>query len=248
MKPALFFLMIVVIPSGMSAQSVDYNKIIIPERITAITFEEKLIQLAWRNHPSNKIVQENVNIAQKDKAIATWSWLDNIYAVGNLNEFTVAGAPDDRQLFFPRYNFGVRLSLGMFVKTPLENRLAESRMVNAEHQVNEKKLLLRAEVLIQLERLKENYKLLKLQQNLNEQYYQMYKQVEKKFQANEISLDKLQTSQENYFAQNKSLITIESKFNQEKYALEALLGLSLDEIEGYENFKIQLTNELRQRN
>jgi outer membrane protein TolC len=238
----------VILPISVTAQSLDYNKIIIPESISNTTFEEKLIQLAWRNHPSNKVVQENVNLAQREKAIANWSWLDNIYAVGNLNEFTVSGAPTERQLFFPRYNFGMRISLGMFVKTPLESKVAESRILNSEHAVNEKKIQVRADVLIQVERLKENFKLLKLQQNLNEQYYQMYKQFEKKFQTNEITLERLQSSQENYFAQNKNLITIESKFNQEEIATEALIGVKLEDVEGYENFKTQLTSQLRQAN
>ena len=47
-------------PACVVAQSIDYNKIIVTEQVTAISFEEKLVQLAWRNHPSNKVVTQKV--------------------------------------------------------------------------------------------------------------------------------------------------------------------------------------------
>src|SRR5690606_22628995 len=120
-KLAPFIIACCISGNVIHAQTVDYNRIILPENITTVSFDEKLVQLAWRNNPSNRIVEENIRIAQKEKAIASWSWLDNIYAVGNLNEFTLEGTNLERQIFYPRYNFGVRLSLGTFVKTPLES-------------------------------------------------------------------------------------------------------------------------------
>ena len=46
------------------AQSIDYNKIIVTEQVSSISFEERLVQLAWRNHPSNKVVAEKVELSQ----------------------------------------------------------------------------------------------------------------------------------------------------------------------------------------
>lgn len=247
MKAIYGLVIILVLPVCCAyTQTIDYNRIVLPDRATSLSFEERLVQIAWRNHPSNKIVEENVRITQKEKALANWSWLDNIYAVGNLNEFTVAGTPGDRQIFFPRYNFGVRLSLGTFVQTPIQSRIADSRMINAEFQVNEKKLELRAEVLIQLERFKESFQILNLRKGLKEEYYQSFRIAENKFQSNETTLERLQGAQESYILQTQGLITSQSRFNQEKITLEALLGLKLEDIGGYPEFIAQLEKELRQ--
>ena len=237
--------MILLLPASvLYAQTVDYNRIILPERVSATSFEEKLVQIAWRNHPSNRVVEENVRIAEKEKSLAMWSWLDNIYAIGNLNEFTLTDVNPERASFFPKYNFGVRFSLGTFVKTPLDSRIADSRLINAEFQVNAKKLDLRAEVLIQLEHFKESFQILNLRKELKEEYYQMYKIMENKFQLNETTLEKLQNSQESYLLQAQNMILVQSKFNQEKISLEALLGLKVEDIEGYQQFIAQLEKEV----
>jgi outer membrane protein TolC len=248
MKILRLLVPILILPLVTYSQNVDYNKIILPERIPSLTFDEKLVQLAWKNHPSNKIVMENVEIAHKEKIRAGWSWLDNIYAVGNLNEFTIDPSSSERSTFYPRYNFGVRLSLGMFVQTPIESGIARNRLLSAEHSVNEKKLQLRSDVLISLERFKENYKLKRLRQNLKEEYYQMFKQMEKKFQANEIRLEQLQTSQESYFRQTENFIQIQSKYNQEKLNLESFLGLKLEDVTGYQEYLNTIDAELKQEN
>lgn len=241
-KTVLFIL----VPLIATAQTVDYNKIVIPERITAVTFDERLVQLAWKNHPSNKIVQQNVEIAKKERNLARWSWLDNIYAVGNLNEFTIEPNSNDRSTFFPRYNFGVRVSLGTFVTTPLETKIANDRNTNAVHMVNQQKLVIREEVLVSLEKLKEAYKIIKLRQFVKEEFYQMYKEAEKKFQTNEVNLERLRASLQEYYGRSEDLITAQSKFNQEKINLEAIIGLKLDDVEGYSAFLAKLDEESKQ--
>jgi hypothetical protein len=87
MKRLLLFLLVLA-SFAVKAQSIDYNKIIVTEQISSISFEERLVQLAWRNHPSNKVVAQEVEMAQSMRSKARWSWLDNIYVEGNYNEFT----------------------------------------------------------------------------------------------------------------------------------------------------------------
>ncbi|HNT50844.1 MAG TPA: hypothetical protein PKK67_09670, partial [Cyclobacteriaceae bacterium] len=55
----------------MLAQSVDYNKIILPGNVTNIEFEEKLVQLAWKNHPSNQLLYNNLQVAKHETKIAS---------------------------------------------------------------------------------------------------------------------------------------------------------------------------------
>src|SRR5688572_12211951 len=117
MKILVLFL---VLTTPLLGQNVDYNKIILPEGSQASEFEEKLVQLAWRNHPSNEALRREVNIASYDVRIANASWLENVRITANVNEFTLnkASDPFGRAAFYPRYNIGASITLGTFLVTP----------------------------------------------------------------------------------------------------------------------------------
>src|SRR5688500_1214437 len=86
MKMVIFFLLI---SAPLFGQNVDYNKIILPQSSQSSEFEEKLVQLAWRNHPSNEVLRRQVKIAEYDVKQNNVSWLENIRISGNVNEFTL---------------------------------------------------------------------------------------------------------------------------------------------------------------
>lgn len=231
------------------AQSTDYNKIILPDQITNATFEEKLIQIAWKNHPSNKIIQSNVSILKKQKKLADLAWLDNIYGVGNLNEFTLH--PNDptisnnRAQFYPRYNFGIRLSIGTFVLTPIQSRIARDQISSGELEVNQKKLEVRRNVLTAIELLKQDYKILKIRTRAKEDFLVLYKDAEQKFSSGQIKIDQYRLASQDYLQRSEAEIIANSNFRQRKFDMEALLGLSLDDIEEYALFLKDLDTELR---
>ena len=230
-----------------NSQKVDYNKIIIPENIRAISFEEKLIQLAWSNNPTNDIAMQNIEMLAKEKKVARWSWLNDIYGVVNLNEFTInpGSIPDGRSNFFPRYNFGVRLSLGTFALTPLETKIANDKLIMGGYEINERKLLMRNQVLSELERLKEHYKIMRIRTRLKEDFLVLYREAEQKFSLGQIAMDQYRVSSQSYYGRVEAEINALSVFNQHKIALEGLLGLKLEDIEGYSGFLNQLDMELR---
>lgn len=228
------------------AQSIDYNKIILPDHISPENFEEKLVQLAWKNHPSNKIVLQNVSIAQKEKHVAQWRWLDDIYANGNLNEYTINPSPETpSNVFYPRYNFGVRISLGTFVNTPLQTKLASNRITNTLHEVNERKLLVREEVLGNVEKLKQSYKFLKLREQIKEDFLTMYKDAEKKFATGDVDIEKYRSAVQSYYGQAEKVVESQTNFNSAKILIESLVGIPLQEIEGYQQFIQVLDAEVK---
>lgn len=227
-------------------QSVDFNKVILPENVTASSFEEKLVQLAWRNHPTNKIAIKNVEIAAKERNLARWKWLDDIYATGNLNEYTINPAPDaPTNMFFPRYNFGIRISLGTFVSTPIRSRIESDNIVNSEHEVNERKLIVREQVLAGLEKLKQYYKFMKLREQIKEDFLTMYKDAEKKFSLGEVDIEKYRSSVQSYYNQAEEVVEAQTNYNSAKIALEALVGVSIVEIDGYPQFLQKLDTEIK---
>lgn len=243
--PLLFF---VFASLWLNAQSVDYNKIIVTEQISSISFEEKLVQLAWQNNPSNKVASQRVEQAQSQRAKAQWSWLDNIYLEGNYNEFT--GDEDTDPLaraFYPRYNIGIRLPLSTFVQTPLNAKIATDQVLITEFDVNAKKLSVREEVLLAVERLKERFKIIKLRERIQEDYFLMFQSTEKKFKSGEITLEVYREASQAYYLKEEEIIEARSIYNQQRIALEAMIGVELKDVDGYVQFIDRLTTETQER-
>jgi outer membrane protein TolC len=227
------------------SQDIDYNKIVLPEKVKSSSFEEQLVQLAWKNHPSNKVVLQDVELARHEKTLTKFSWLDNIYAAGNVNEFTLNPSADlnNRSNFFPKYNFGIRVSIGTIVTTPMEVRVKQDHLLSNQFKVNQKMIEVRSQVLTSLERLKEQYKLLRLRQRMEEDFLIMYNDAEKKFSAGQIDISAYRESIQAYSGRSEEVIQTKSQFNQAKIAVEALVGVKLDEIDGYNEYlKLQEKN------
>ena len=142
-------ILLLVISTPLLAQNVDYNKIILPEGSQGSEFEERLVQLAWRNHPSNEAVRREVNVASYDVKLSNASWLENIRITGNMNEFTInkAADPFGRAAFFPKYNIGASISLGTFLTTPYTIKKSKEILVISQANVNTQKLAVRNTVL-----------------------------------------------------------------------------------------------------
>ncbi|HTE29498.1 MAG TPA: TolC family protein [Chryseolinea sp.] len=231
-----------------SAQSIDYNKIIVTEQVSAISFEEKLVQMAWRNHPSNKVAVQKVEQAQTLRSKARWSWLDNIYVEGNYNEFTGKDEIDAvARAFYPRYNIGVRLPLGTFVQTPLSAQAANDQVLISEYNVNSKKLEVRENIMMAVERLKEKFKIVKLRERIQEDYFLMFQSAEKKFKAGEVTLESYRQTSQAYYLKEEEIIQARSSFNQQRIEIEAMIGVELKDVEGYVKFIDRLTTETQER-
>ncbi|MEJ7645647.1 MAG: TolC family protein [Chryseolinea sp.] len=244
----LHLFLLATLPVVVFGQSIDYNKIIVTEQVTTVSFEERLVQMAWRNHPSNKVEMQKVEQAQTLRSKARWSWLDNIYVEGNYNEFTGKEEVDDlARAFYPRYNVGVRLPLGTFVQTPLSAQAANDNVIISEYNVNAKKLSVRENVMLAVERLKEKFKVVKLRERIQEDYFLMFQNAEKKFKAGEMTIESYRTTSQAYYLKEEEIIQARSSFNQQRIELEAMIGVELKDVEGYVQFIDRLTTESQGR-
>ena len=95
-----------ILSNSSLAQQIDYNKIVLPESIKTADFKEKLVQLAWLNHPDNISARNQVEVAEYNLKISRRYWLDGFKVQGNLNEFNIDPERDiaNRSQFLPRYN------------------------------------------------------------------------------------------------------------------------------------------------
>ena len=217
------------------AQNIDYDKIILPESVSEADFGEKLVQLAWQNNPANQELIEKKKAAKYEVDLAKWSWLRTITASGNLNEYTINPGKAQEQNpaftpFFPRYNFGLSLSLGTIFLTPIETRVAKSNYQVADELINQQKLALRAEVLTRYQDYLMNQKLFDIQNEVTEDEYSEFLLMEQDFKVGEVTLDNYKESLNRYNAELIKRITLERDLKVAKIALEEMIGVKLEDI------------------
>lgn len=210
------------------AQSVDYNRIILPASVGEVDFSERLVQLAWANHPSNTVVQMKAEQTQYEINRAKLGWMQRFFVAGNLNEFTIRG--QNENFFFPRYNIGVTLPLGVFVETPNQTKIAKTEQKIAYEQVNQQKLAIRAQVLSLYQNYTSLKEIFRIQSEITEDENARYILVEQQFKMGEATLEKLNEALRGYNEQMLRKIRSENDMLQTKIQLEELIGMPLEEV------------------
>lgn len=233
LRTILSISILVMICINAFSQSIDYNKVILPEGISDISYEEKLVQLAWKNHPANEEVKKSVDLAKYDLKISKRYWLDGFRMTGNLNEFNIDPSRDitNRSQFFPRYNFSLALPLGQLFTNPVENKQSQLRVEMAESKVNALKLELRKEVLSAYNdylMFEEIYKIYSLALEDAEMNHSI---VEESFKQGEESFDKYNASNTNLNQKKISKIQAANDLENSKLHLESLIGIPLEDVQ-----------------
>lgn len=226
--PAMMILSI-----GALGQTVDYNKIILPESVGEdIDFEERLVQLAWKNHPANDIARRNVDIAVYDLKISRREWLDIIQFQFNINEFNIDPSSDiyGRADFYPRYNFGARFNLSFLFTKVVENKQRNEQIEVAVDEMNARKLQLRQEVLQSYNFYLMYKEILGIQSLALEDAESSHQLTERAFEQGEKSFDEYMRSLEVLNRVKIQKLSSETDFLNARLALEALIGVSLDEV------------------
>lgn len=227
----MFFLLLV-ISAPLLGQNVDYNKVIFPESSQAIDFGEKLVQLAWRNHPSNEAVRREVNIAEYNVKQQNVSWLENIRIMGNVNEFTLNPAADPwgRATMFPRYNIGAAITLGTFFTIPYNIKKSREVAIISQANVNTQKLAVRNEVLKLYNEYLMRERIFKLQSQALLDNETSHKLEEQRFRRGDITFELYSTSLAAYNDALIAQLQAERDFKNAKLDLEEWIGMRLEDV------------------
>ncbi|MTI20552.1 hypothetical protein E1176_05930 [Fulvivirga sp. RKSG066] len=225
-------LLLLLFSANLRAQNVDYNTIILPESVKEASFEERLVRLAWKNNPTTRVLNNEVEIAQIEVKQARWSWLDDFRVQGNLNEFTLNESADvgNRAQFFPKYNITGQVRLSFFVDVPLETKKKKQEVAIAYANIDQQKLALRAEVLRRYETYLMNREALLVQTELVEDLYASLSLSEQQFENGEIKLGEFNAIQDRYNTQKLRQINAQGQFNISKIELEQLIGVKLENV------------------
>lgn len=229
MKIAIFLL---TITAPLFAQNVDYNKVILPESSQSSEFEERLVQLAWRNHPSNEVLRRQVNMAGFDVKQSNTAWLDNIHVSGNLNEFTINKASDPwgRAAFFPKYNIGATISLGTFFNTPYNIKKNREALIISQANLNAQKLAVRNTVLKLYNEYLMRERVYKLQSQTLLDNETAHKLAEQRFKRGEIDFESYSASLVAYNDVMIAQLQAERDYKNAKLDLEQWIGMRLEDV------------------
>ncbi len=234
MKSSLLFAFGLFVAITSHSQSVDYNKIILPDNAKDISIEERLVQIAWKNNPTTAMAANNVQSSAYRLRKSQWSVLDHLRFQGNLNEFTIKGRdesdPTNRVNYYPRYNISLNFSLGDFVTTPLDNMIARKSYENEGESLKQLKLQLRADVLRRYLHYKTSKELYDIQKGYFDDLSAKFDLDKRKFNNGEITLNEFNGSKDRFDNQQIKKITTNEGYQQSKLDLEELLGLKLEEI------------------
>jgi outer membrane protein TolC len=234
MNPMKISVLFIIISAPALAQNIDYNKIILPESSQSSEFEEKLVQLAWRNHPANEAVRREVNIAGYEVKQSNTAWLDNIRVSGNLNQFNIDPGADAlsnfRSQFYPLYNFGVSVSLGTFFNIPYTIKKNREALIISQAHVNEQKLLVRNTVLKLYNEYLMRERVYKLQAQTLLDNETAHKLAEQRFKRGEITFETYSTSLASYNQIMIDQLGAERDYKNAKLDLEQWIGMRLEDV------------------
>jgi outer membrane protein TolC len=229
MKKIILFLLI---SAPALAQNVDYNKIILPDYTKSPDFAEKLVQLAWKNHPSNELIRRDVNVATYAVRQSAAPWLDIINFRANMNEFTINPQADvfGRSAFYPRYNISANISLGMFLSVPYTTKMNKEKLLQAQASVNVQKLSVRNLVMKAYNEYVLREKIYKVQSQLLMDNETSHKLIEQRFKNGETNFETYSASLSNYSSMSIGQLEAERNFKNAKLDLEQLIGMRLEDV------------------
>jgi outer membrane protein TolC len=232
MKKIVFLSIALFAGVSVFSQDVDYNAIILPSNAQNTSFEEKLVQLAWRNDPNNQIIIKQSSIARYNLKQSQWNWLDYFAVRGNLNEFTLDPGSDqfNRGAFYPKYNLSVTIPFGTLATNGLEVKKRRVQASIAEDQIKAQKLAVRSEVLSRYARYQLAAKKFKIQKETTDQSDVNFKYIEQRFKDGQEDLQTYNNILERNTNQQLRLAEVEAELKIAKYEVEEMIGTKLENV------------------
>ena len=119
---------------------------------TSTAIIDSLYEYAWEHYPENAVVEYQASKAFYSMRSTQYAWTKDIGAQFNINEFQInPSANTTGNLFFPKYNFGLRLDLGLVFQRPYENKKARQEYNAAMWQVEQQKSDIRQQIVLRVQ-------------------------------------------------------------------------------------------------
>lgn len=227
MKTATLFIVFLAFLSTF-AQEVNYDQVIPTDSAVGLNFEEKLIRLAWKNYPQNKIWEHKAAQAEEQVIQSKNSWLKPVsvqlyYGEPHIN-------PNFESTFFPRYNLGVNINIGDIISTPSRIREKEEEVHIAMANYNSQKHYIRSEVIRRHQKYLIQMEMLKVHIQIQEQTNNAFLDITQKFKNGRAELDEYTNSALIYNNSTERRLNSEGELKIAKAHLEELIGVPLESV------------------
>ena len=192
-----------------------------------LDIREQLVNLAIQNS-GRGIDSANRKIAEYNLNKAKTNWYNQISVAGNINEFSLTNSTVAS--YYPRYNFGITVPLGIFSSHSNDVKIAREQ-VKIVDMISEQKLkAIRRDVLSRYETFLEKRDLLRIEKETVEDVKTTYVKAKADYTSSSISLDKYTEAIKNYNEELQKVRTADKNFNIAYLELEELVGFGLKDL------------------
>lgn len=212
-----------------NAQNVDYNRVIPPANAENLTYVDKLVQVAWRNWPLNRVAHLKVDQANEQVKQARIGWLTNLNV--QVQYFGQSLTNDPNTLtYVPRLGFGFALNIGNALQTPSRIREAKAQRSIREEEERYQMLFVRGEVSRRYQAYALQKELIKVVVDALEDARTTYIFAKRQFENGELPLDEYNKALATYHLAREKEKSTESAVLAAKATLEEIVGVPLEEI------------------
>ena len=229
----------------LSAQTVEFDRIVPPASATPRTFEDFLVQQAYLNNVGNAALQAEVAVADLEIRRAKLGWLEQVN--GNVNfsslqdsvygRFGLGSAPNpdagiagDPRFVRPGFNYGLSFNVGGIVNNRKRVRIAEQKKLVAEARRDQEKLALRGLVLSRLERFDNARDVLRIRRLGEIDAETNYTLVRSLFEQGKAQFEDLAQASEVYHRAVEAVAVAESQVQLARIGLEEAVGAPWDRL------------------
>lgn len=189
--------------------------------------ERYLCTTAIKNNYNIKILRKEIDIKEKELTLSKYNWMQNLMLTGNLNEFNFVDNEELGNVFFPRYNFSVRLPLGDIVQNPVNKKMGVDNLEIANIQLEQEVAKTILEVKTKYSQYLTTLKQLNLQTQISLNAETLYNVAQEEYADGSIDLNELFNIQKNYFQTEANRLTLKSTLEAQRNELEEIVGISL---------------------
>jgi outer membrane protein TolC len=215
----------------LKAQLVDFNEVVQPVDVKALDLSEYLVQLAWLNQPQSAAAQEEMLQAMDEARVTGKEWMRDVQATVNINEANINGPDDQGNVFYPRYNLGINLNLYNILSQKPKNDVQKRDITIASHEINQRKLEIRAETLTRYQRFKLMQELVKTRTLVEQESYNNFVLIQQLYKNDERTFEDYSSASTMYYQAQEARIRSESDQLIAKYQLEAMIGIRWEQVQ-----------------
>jgi outer membrane protein TolC len=226
MKRILFFGIFLLSIKAFSQSNLD--AIATPSFMMNDKVGHELSKLAAANYRI-KIADDNVRFTQQEIDKVKLSWMNNLNASFNLNEFSLQNSLFQQQnSFFPRYNFSLSLPLGFIATKKKEIQIAKTNNQRSidirEFEIQQ----LKEAVVQEYQNYVSNTYLLEIHQLTLQDEKMILDKATQSFESNQIDIEAYTNYTRRYNEMLTKKVTLLRDLNSSRYRLEAYLGMDLE--------------------